>query len=121
MTIEASFIVPIVLFGIFFTIMGLMLSYEKGYIIAEENEALYEIPLTNIRNDSISSYLSGRTYTDGIVIGSVNVDSSFSNHKAKCEGVLKIYGTNNVSSSREVDLCTDRLRRWQLYDDIFQE
>ena len=52
MTIEASFIVPIVLFGIFFTIMGLMLSYERGYIIAEENVALYEIPLTNIRNDS---------------------------------------------------------------------
>ncbi len=121
MTIEASFIVPIVLFGIFFTIMGLMLSYERGYIIAEENVALYEIPLTNIRNDSVEGYLSGREYTGGVVIGSASVGTSYSSHKAKCSGVLKIYGTNSVSSSREVDVCTGRLRRWQLYDDLREE
>lgn len=121
MTIEASFIVPIVLFGIFFTIMGLMLSYEKGYIIAEENVALYEVPIRNIRDNTVEGYLSGKDYTGGVVIGAAAVSTSYSSHKACCDGVLKIYGTNSVSSSREIDICTNRLRRWQLYDDLIEK
>lgn len=120
-TIEASVIVPIVLFGVFATILGLMIAYERGYVKASEYERLYTIPLENIRNESVAAYLDGADCEKGIVCGSVEVTGGYSGHKALFEGVLRVMSDNEVNGSREVGVCTDRLRRWQLYDDTFEE
>ena len=35
-TIEASVVVPVILFGVFATVLGLMIAYERGYVKASE-------------------------------------------------------------------------------------
>ena len=121
MTIEASVIIPVVLFGIFATILGLMLAYERGHIKASENERLYTVPLEYIRNENVEEYLNAADYEKGIVCGSAAVSCGYSGHKATAEGVLRVIDENEVNSGREIGVCTDRLRRWQLYDDTFEE
>lgn len=121
MTIEASVVVPVILFGVFATILGLMLAYERGYAKASEYERLYTIPLNNIRNESVEEYLGGIDAEKGIVVGALGISSGYSGHKASFEGKLKVIKDVEVSCSREIDVREDRLRRWQLYDDTFEE
>ncbi|MBR6403156.1 MAG: hypothetical protein IKS48_07200 [Eubacterium sp.] len=121
MTLEASLIVPMVLSAIFMTLFCLIFVYERGIILSSENEALYTIPLKDIRNDSVTAYLSGRDYEEGMAYGSCNVNVDYTGHKAGCEGMIHLYSDSDISSKREIDVCVDRLRRWQLYDDIAEK
>lgn len=121
MTIEASFIVPIILFGCYFIIMGLMLVYERGYIISREYEEIFELPLYVVRDETVGEHLSDQTYDAGVVVGAAEVSGSYSSHRATCTGVLHIYGETGIDATREIDICSDRLRRWQLYDDIAEK
>ena len=118
MTIEASVIVPVVLFGVFICLFGLMLIYEKGYVQSCEYVALYTIPFNDIRNGSVEEYLSGQNYTGGVVLGEANVETNYNWHKAKCQGVISLKGDSEVKAAREIDVLVERLRRWQFYDDI---
>ncbi|MBO4591864.1 MAG: hypothetical protein J5684_04815 [Eubacterium sp.] len=121
MTLEASLIVPMVLCAIFMILFCLIFVYERGVVLSSENEALYTIPVKSIRDDSVTSYLSGRNYEEGITYGSCDVNVDYVSHKAKCEGMIHLYGDSGISSKREIDVCVDRLRRWQLYDDIAEK
>lgn len=121
MTVEASVIVPVVLFGVFICLFGLMLIYEKGYVLGNEYAALYTIPFKDIRNGSVEEYLSGQDYIGGVVLGEANVESGYSWHKARCQGVVSLYGDSEVKAAREIDVLVERLRRWQFYDDIAED
>ena len=121
MTIEASVVVPVVLFGVFTCIFGLIHAYERGYTMTGEYEALYEIPFNDVRNETSAGFLSGREYDKGIINGSLSVSCGYAGDKATCDGDLELFGNTKIKGEREIDVCVDRLRRWQLYDDIVQE
>ena len=121
MTIEASVVFPVVVFGVFVCILGMILVYEKGYVLSREYETLYTISLADIRNDRVETYLSEKDYSGGIVLGDVNVETQYYFCKAKCDGELRLYGTSEINAVREIDVRVDRLRRWQFYDDSFQD
>ena len=121
MTIEASFIIPLILMGIFMSLFGLILVYEKGVIYSSQYAAIYSVPINNIRNDSIEAYLDSRDYSRGVLFGSLTVDTYYSSHKAGCNGQLNLYGVSQINSIHEVDARTERLRRWQFYDDIINQ
>ena len=121
MTVEASVIVPVILFGVFVCLFGLILICEKGHVLGNEYEALYTIPFNNIRNNSVNEYLSGKSYVGGVVLGEADVESSYSWHKAKCQGEVRLYGDSEVNAAREIDVLVERLRRWQFYDDIAED
>ena len=121
MTIEASFIIPLILMGIFMCLFGLILVYEKGVIYSSQYAAVYSVPINNIRNDSIEAYLDSKDYSKGVLFGSLTVDTYYSSHKAGCDGQLSLYGTHQLSSIHEVDARTERLRRWQFYGDTYEK
>ena len=118
MTIEASIIVPVILLAIMMIIVCLIFVYERSVASSSEFEALYTIPIKNIRNDNVTDYLSGRNYDEGLAYGSCDVDASYSWHMAKCDGTLHLYSDSEICGRREIDQCVERLRRWQLYGDI---
>ena len=121
MTIEASFIIPLVLMGIFMCLFGLILVYEKGVIYSRQYAAVYSVPINNIRNDSIEAYLDSKEYSKGVLFGTLTVDTYYSSYKAGCNGQLNLYGVSQINNIHEVDARTERLRRWQFYDDIINQ
>ena len=118
LTIEASVIVPVILLAVMMILAGLIIIYEQGSLYAEEVESLYTIPLDTIRDGSVQNYLSGISYGDGLEFGSICTSPDYSHHKALCEGELSYREEFEINSTREIDVLVDRLRRWQLYDDI---
>ena len=121
MTIEASFVIPIILIGIFVILIGLIIVFEKSTIKAEEVETLYQIPLEYIRDGKVAKYLGLKSYGNCLEYGSVSSEGSYKHHKAAASGELVYVKPFLVNSEREIDLCVDRLRRWQFYDDISEE
>lgn len=121
MTIEASVIVPTILICAFFIILGLLFTYERANILSNEYRVLYSIPIKNIRDKTVEHYINGKDYTYAVIYGNADVNGEYVKHKASCTGSLDIYGKRNISTKREIDVCVDRLRRWQLYDDIREE
>jgi hypothetical protein len=121
MTIEASVIVPVILFATMLMIIGLVLTYEKARLLSIEYKALYTIPLDDIRSDSVDGYIGGKNYNDGIAYGNVSVDTSYAGHRAKCDGTVELYGTVSANGDHEIDVLSDRLRRWQLYDSLAEK
>ncbi len=121
MTIEASFIIPVVIIGVFVCLLGLILVYERGYILSKETRALYTIPLVDIRNKEVEGYLNSQDYTGAVVLGSAEVEGSASSSKASCDGSIHLFGSSDIDSSREIDVRVDRLRRWQFYGDTYEK
>ena len=121
MTIEASIVIPVVLIGIFISLAGLIIMFEKSVIKAQEVETLYQIPLGYIRDDIVGGYLEEKNYGDSLEYGETSSSGNYSHHKACASGELEYIKRFKVSSEREIDLCVDRLRRWQFYDDISEE
>jgi len=121
MTIEASIVIPIIIMGIFVCLFGLILVYERSYILSEEYKALYTIPLVDIRNKEVDSYLNSQDYVSAVVLGSADVEGGYSKPWASCSGILRLFGTHNIDASREIDVRVDRLRRWQFYGDTYEE
>ena len=118
MTIEASVLVPVILVGAMLMIMGLILTYEKAKLMSTEYKALYSIPVDDIRSDSVAGYLSGKNYNEGIAYGSTSVNVSYAGHRARCDGMVVLNGTVTACGDHEIDVLSDRLRRWQLYDSL---
>ena len=121
MTIEASVIIPVILMAVMVVISGLIIIYEQGTLYAEETEALYTIPLVSIRDGNIEEHLRNISYGEGLEFGSIDVNAGYSRHKADCDGKIEYMDCFEVSSKRELDVLVDRLRRWQLYDDISEK
>ncbi|MCR5213454.1 MAG: hypothetical protein K6E10_03495 [Eubacterium sp.] len=121
MTVEASLLVPIILFGVFIMIMGMILVYERSCLMATEYERLYSVPLEYIRADIVEDYLASEDYNRGLYYKTACVETAYVSHLAVCDGVLKVRDNIEITGEHEIDVCTDRLRRWQLYDDIAEK
>ena len=121
MTIEASVVIPVVLIGVFISLAGLIIMFEKSVIKAQEVETLYQMPLGCIRDDIVDDYLAEKNYGDTLEYGETSSSGNYAHHKACASGELDYIKSFKVNSRREIDLCVDRLRRWQFYDDISEE
>ena len=121
MSIEASVIIPILLIGILVVLAGLIIMFEESVITVEEVESLYGIPLENIRDDRVKNYLCSINPGENLEYGTIDTSSDYVLHNASYSGDLNYFKSFEISFSREIDVCTDRLRRWQLYDDIGEE
>lgn len=121
MTIEASVLVPVIFCAIFVMLYALIFIYERSVLSASEYEALYTVPLENIRNKEVEQYISTYDYKNGILYCDVSMKNGYSFHKASCDGQLELFGESQLKGTREIDACVDRLRRWQLYDNTFSE
>ncbi len=121
MTIEASVIVPLILIGVFIMIMGMILVYERNCLMAREYERLYSVPLEYLRADLVEDYLDKEDYNRGLYYKTAQVQTDYVSHLAECEGVLLVRDSIRVKGSHELDVRSDRLRRWQLYDDIAEK
>ena len=118
MTIEASVIVPTVLICVFIVILGFIFVYERAYVLSEEYETIYTIPLKNVRENTVAEHLNSKDYTGPIIYGSIIAEGEYGKHMAGYDGSISIMGVRKITSKREIDVCVDRLRRWQLYDDL---
>ena len=121
MSIEASLIVSFILLTTFLMILGLLFTYERGHVFSKECERLYTIPIKNIRDKTVADYLNSEDYSKGIVYGELSSMGSYSSHKAKVSSSLIVREEKKISCKREIDQCSNRLRRWQLYDDIAED
>ena len=118
MTIEASVIVPVILMAVFISLAGLIVIYEKSIIYAEETEALFTIPEVYISNKKPEDYLNSLRYGTTLGYGQCKVQADYAGHKARFDGTLEYMESFEVASEREIDVRVDRLRRWQLYDNL---
>ena len=118
MSIEASVIIPMVLVAVYVIITGLIIIFEMAVLYKDEVTSIYQIPLSDIRNDNVAGYLNGKNYGAVLEYGEASGAGNYMNHKAEISGELKYIRSFSVCSKKEMDVCVDRLRRWQLYDDI---
>ena len=64
MTVEASFIVPVLFFAFFLAILGLIFTYERGLILSNEYEGLYTVPLICEIGGTVDRLRRWRLYDD---------------------------------------------------------
>lgn len=119
--VETSIIMPLILGVIFIAIFGFVYVYNVETARSELYSALYTIPpesIGNTGNDTTGSEDEIREdliqcdpqivpiYMDGNIIWACNLD---------------LYDQSVILVKTEYGLCTDRLRRWQLYGDFAEE
>ncbi len=106
-TVEMCFVMPIVVFIIIFCMVLLLIPVNEIKTQEMSYSAIYTYSGSkgNITNEQIMLYEE-----NGFIYGC-----------ARCiKGPLG-YKTREVTYKTEYDKCTPRLRRWQMYGDIFQE
>ena len=126
--IEATIIIPIILFIIINCIFLFLDCINDSIIVGEGYCSIYSfseyVPIDDIKNSfdkSVKDVLVG-TGTE------ISADTSTSLGKLdlkikgnKSANNIYKYKLEDVKLSMEYDKCTGRLRRWQMYGDIFSE
>ena len=128
-TIEVTFIMPILIFIICAILFLFLDIINDGIVQGEAYVRLYAISVGDDA-DSISAALikeyeekvvgTGNTpkvsvgTDDGKIFADIDGSSNAGGNIYNYQGVKRLY-------EREYELCTDRLRRWQLYGDILWE
>lgn len=106
-TVEMCFVMPVVVVITIFCLMLLLAPINdiKAQEMAYSAIYTYSGDAEDIINEQIMLYEE-----NGFVYGS-----------AKCKKESSYYKNREVTYKTEYDKCTPRLRRWQMYGDIFQE
>ncbi len=122
-SVEASILFPIIILVIFFVLYAFMYIFNRELIRGDIYEAIYTIPL-----EDDGEYIEKCINEDGVGAGTlwcgredVNAAGANKNGAAEITAKLEMKGETKISGKTEYDLCTDRLRRWQLYGDITEE
>ena len=119
MTVEASFLMPLVLLIVASMIVALIYVYEKEHVRANIAEAVYSVPFENKQKENVVEYLNEQDISQGVVIGSVDSNASKGSGKqVVLEAELHVKGDTNLKY--QIDYCpvSKNLRRWQLYGDL---
>ena len=122
MTVEASVVVPIIIFLVITVILIFMHLYEREYLRSEIYEKTYTIPYHNTKNDStILSYLESFNSENVYMFGTKDAKAECAGGQITFHGSINIKIRDDFDIKHEVGKCTDRLRRWQLYEVIAEE
>ena len=122
MTIEASFIIPIILFIAVTLIYLFMHLYEREYLRGELYQDSCSIP-HDVQDEDIgaAAYLNGIAPEDVYLYGSVRRDVGCSGGDITISGGIDFKVESAFTVKRETGKCSGRLRRWQLYESITEE
>ena len=113
-TVEMSLITPLILLIIFLMIRGLIYVYDTELLRGKGYEIIY-----TARFDEEKEYMSEWAETDENVLWtSESYDMSASKDTLSYKAVFDMKGSTEVVAKKEYGVCTDRLRRWQLYGDL---
>lgn len=122
MTVEASVIVPVILFIAVSLIMMFFYLYEREYLRSEIYERAYSVPYYSIRSDAeIMAYLNGLQPQDVYMFGSVDSEAVSFMGQISFRGIVDYKVKDDFYIKREVGKVTERLRRWQLYESLAEE
>ena len=124
MTLEASIIIPVILFIAAGIILLFIAQGRREVLRGEMIRALYTIPVIKELDENPKDEVAARaadilegTTTAGLVPAS-------SGKKLRLEGSVQFAGIGSYEGTlpaiaeRERDLCSKRLRRWQFYGDL---
>ena len=124
MTLEASIIIPLILFIVAGSILLFIAQGRREELRGEMIKALYTIPVEKELDEDPRNEVAARA--EGIMNGTstVGLSAASSGKKLGLEGNV-IYngiggygGTLPAAAGRDKDLCSKRLRRWQFYGDL---
>lgn len=119
MTVEASFIVPLIMTITVVMMLALVFMYEKEYLRAGLYVDIYTIPYDE--QESPGGYLNQSQPEDFCLFGEAGKTALVSGNTIEEIGVVNFKGSEGIHAMRGRDKCADRLRRWQLYDAIKEE
>lgn len=124
--VEVSFVMPFVILIVFMTIALFIHNVQDGISQGTVYENLY----------LHSSFYSGQELQDNIsaklndtLLGEKNISVIVNDEKGSivvnvrgiCGAGILEYNLPEISYETEIDLCTKRLRRWQLYGDVLPD
>ena len=116
-TVEASFIMGIVVIIVYLSVYGYIYTLDREIARANVNEAIYTVTVNDPEEHIKNAEGGGNPliwteadYAGSVGSGDVSMSASFD-----------MKGKTVVTGKTEYDVCTDRLRRWQLYGDLAEE
>ncbi len=122
MTIEASVVVPVILFIALSIVMIFMHLYERDFMRGESYEMVYSVPYYSAKSDTgIVSYLKSVVRDNVYFFGETEDSAESINGNIICRGRVNYVVEDVYDVRHEIGKCTDRLRRWQLYDGFTEE
>ena len=122
MSIEAAFIIPMLLLIAVTLIYLFMHLYEREYLRGELYQDSCSIP-HDVQDEDIgaAAYLNGIAPEDVYLYGSVRRDVGCSSGDITISGGIDFKVESAFTVKRETGKCSGRLRRWQLYESITEE
>lgn len=117
MTVEASLVMPAAIMCFFIILYGLILSLDTEMVRADIYSVIYSVPVLNGER-YVEEAANGGNIGKDIIWGDV---SSETDGAAAIRADIDLRGVHTVTGSTEYDLCTARLRRWQLYGNLADE
>ena len=122
MSIEAAFIIPMLLLIAVTLIYLFMHLYEREYLRGELYQDSCSIP-HDVQDEDIgaAAYLNGIAPEDVYLYGSVRRDVGSSGGDITISGGIDFKVESAFTVKRETGKCSGRLRRWQLYESITEE
>ena len=122
MTVEASIVVPVILFIAISLIMMFLYLYERDYLRSEIYQRAYSVPYHNSKSDGgIMEYLNGFSPEDVYMFGNIDNSALSLMGQISFRGSVDYKVKGDFYIKHEVGKVTERLRRWQLYESIAEE
>ncbi len=122
MTIEACVIVPVLLSCCFFVLALLLQFFRRDALQLAAIRHIYTLTLSAEEEKMLGAELENKLLADGARSGEIpgRAEVSVEEEAAKVISLGRVHliSDDTVTVTKEVRCCTDRLRRWQLYDDI---
>ena len=122
MTVEASVVVPVILLIAMSLIMIFLHLYEREFLRSEMYVQAYSIPYHSTKCDEdIVAYLNTFQTKAEYMFGNHESRADCSRGQMSFKGSLDYKVKDDFEIIHEVGKCTERLRRWQLYEDIAEK
>lgn len=122
MTVEASVIVPVILIIVISLIMMFLYLYEREYLRSEIYVKAYSVPYHSSKSDAdIVEYLNGFRPQDVYMFGNTGSEAGCFMGQIDFRGIVDYKVKGDFHIKHEVGKVTERLRRWQLYENIAEE
>lgn len=121
-TVEMCFVMPVVIGIIMMLIFLILRGLNEGTALGTSQTMVYEYSgyeEVDFGETNNSKYLDGIMFDQ--VIGSFQLEENSISANIRSSEKGKIYSISAVGCTREHNLCTARLRRWQLYGNVLRE
>lgn len=121
-TVEMCFVMPVVIGVIMMLILLIIRGLNEGTALGTSQVMVYEY--SDFEEAKSTGTADGKDL-EGImldqVVGSFELEEDSIRANVRSSEKGKIYSISIVGCNRERNLCTARLRRWQLYGNVLRE